>query len=724
MSKIFDREAVHILCLSAISILVSFQVLTILVLVFQKIPLTSDLTGTFFQDWVSGVRPEREPLFYRIFILLVIGLHAGLVYKFRERLPNPEFSRPLLRFLGMELFWASILGIIIFKMVVMGESVVMRQVLYGSLALAGLSKLFWKLIYGCWGVSRAPWPTKAVGQGGQTTTRPIPNPHPSRLRHEILSVAFDCIVPVFILMVIFIPDREGVIAQIFSQDMFHHFDTFVASPAWAFFSGNILNVESYSQYGFGMPMVAATMSRLIGWVSYENILSVFVGLSIVYLILSYTFLRLWFKNIAVAFLGLLLILKFQMFNNSSADPIIWRYPSTTVVRYLLDIPFFILILMHLRKFSGWFLVLAGIWCGAAIFYLTDSGVYLTLTYFGYLLLLLILPKTRPAFWGKEKWLGSVGYFVLPLLSAAILFGIFTGQHFFTTDFWQNFLDFVRLFKGGWGGIPISSFTAEGKFLNFFMGLTMCFVYLVTLTFAVVMSWLGKWEAENLLAAVIAVYGLLTFHYYIARSSVDSIPVVCIPCLLLLCFWFNHQHLRGVSGQWNYVVLVLGVWSIVALFTTRAFIQYPNCLNLSGKTFNTERQKLKEQSPAAKDISLIARLTESNEKVCLMSSQETAILMNAHRRPFLYYFPFLFSRTFQMRDFGGTALFTRDRLKKTMDDLELKKPRYVFIEKKFLGGLPTIYYARFEVLKVIVTYLQGKYVPFEMGEYLVALRRKD
>jgi len=738
MREIFDEESVNIFLLSCISLLVAFQLLTIIVLVFQRVPFASELTSVFFPDWVSGVRPEREPLFYRIFVILVIGLQVGLIYKFRGRLPKSEFTCPLLSFLATELFWVSILGFVLFKLVVTGNSVGMRQALYVSLVLAWLSKLLWKwvpLSLGNIDFSKSNViPAKAgisinsvwmPASAGMTKSNIV-----STKVSKIGAMVFDFFIFVFIVLAVFIPDREGVIAQIFSQDMFHHFDTFVASPAWAFAKGNILNLDSYSQYGFGMPVVVASLSKILGLVSYENILLVLIALTVIYLALSYTFLRLWFRSVGLAFVGIFFILKFQMFNNSTADPIIWRYPSTVVVRYFFDIPFFVLILLHLRKLSTAYLVLAGVLCGLAAFYVTDSGVYLTMTYYGYLFLLLILPATRQTYCAKNPWLVSCGYFVLPLVSAVFLFGVFVGKHLFTAGFWNNLMDFVWLFKGGWGALPINYFASEGKFLNFFMGAGMCFVYLFTVIFVGVMCWRGKWDRENLLAVIIAFYGLAIFHYYIVRSSPDSIPVVSIPCVLLLCFWFNHLHLvsghlrGGGSGSWKYAVLMLSVWSIVGLFTTRAFIQYPNCLNLSGKSFAAEKQKMGGQLPTDKDIDLIARLTESTTKVCLVSSLETVILMKADRRPFLYYFPLLFSRTFHLRDFGGTTLFTRGRFKKIMDDLETKKPRYVFIEKKFLGGLPKIYYEKFEVLQIMVGYFQEKYEPAEIGEYLVALRRKN
>ena len=98
-------------------------------------------------------------------------------------------------------------------------------------------------------------------------------------------------------------------------------------------------------------------------------------------------------------------------------------------------------------------------------------------------------------------------------------------------------------------------------------------------------------------------------------------------------------------------------------------------------------------------------------------------MQANRRPFLYYLPFTFSRSLKLMQFGGDALFTRERLQETIVSFEKQKPRYVFIEKQFLQLL-SIFYSKFESLAVLVKYLQDRYQPFESGDYLIALKLKD
>ena len=39
-----------------------------------------------------------------------------------------------------------------------------------------------------------------------------------------------------------------------------------------------------------------------------------------------------------------------------------------------------------------------------------------------------------------------------------------------------------------------------------------------------------------MAAILSLYGLATYHYYIGRSAPTSYYVVCIPYVFILGFW--------------------------------------------------------------------------------------------------------------------------------------------------------------------------------------------
>ena len=76
------------------------------------------------------------------------------------------------------------------------------------------------------------------------------------------------------------------------------------------------------------------------------------------------------------------------------------------------------------------------------------------------------------------------------------------------------------------------------------------------------------------------------------------------------------------------------------------------------------------------------------------------------------------------DFVNTEIITVSRMQKTLGQLENKKPRYVFIEKKlFLGKLPAVDYQHFQALSTLIRYLADRYEPYDQGKYLMALKHK-
>ena len=229
--------------------------------------------------------------------------------------------------------------------------------------------------------------------------------------------------------------------------------------------------------------------------------------------------------------------------------------------------------------------------------------------------------------------------------------------------------------------------------------------------------------QDILAIIISLYGLGIYHYYIVRSSAESVPVISTPCLLLICFWLKNILSHVSHSLSRKILLVLTSISAFALITTHGFLRYPNVMNFTQKTFTLEKQVLKESLLGSKDLELISRLTKSQEGVCLFSSQDTVILMQADRKPYLYYVPIMLPRSFKIRDFGGLVFFNQERFQKTIQDLDTKRISYVFMEKK-LFELPKFYYAHFESLRLLLEYLRNHYELEFQGESLVALKRKD
>ena len=99
-------------------------------------------------------------------------------------------------------------------------------------------------------------------------------------------------------------------------------------------------------------------------------------------------------------------------------------------------------------------------------------------------------------------------------------------------------------------------------------------------------------------------------------------------------------------------------------------------------------------------------------------------MQADRKPFFYYFPLVDSRPMRMRMWDMTALWTKDRLGQTLQELETKAPQYIFMEKILLAdSVPAQYEFLYPDLLVILKYLHAHYEPQAQGRFLVALKKK-
>ena len=312
-------ERMTLIFLATLAVILSGRLMILLAFIFSFFPVSSNIE--FFRGYRVSLHPNRQLFLYHMFVIMgIIFFISGLKF-FSQKFKKGDFEYGIKRFLISEILWFGLTLFAIFKMVAYGYKPCARYFFYTVIVLSSLSLVFW------------PKLDQRIKQLWSLVN------HPSYT--QIFVRISDGIIPLIIFLLIFIPTREGALALIFKQDHFRNFDTFVASAAWAVYKGSMLYVDQYSQYGFGLPVFVAGINRIMGGFTYENILLIFTLCAAVYLISSYVLLRLWLKNLTLAILGILLILKFQMFNNAQAHPIIWRLPSSSVVKFIFDIPFFI-----------------------------------------------------------------------------------------------------------------------------------------------------------------------------------------------------------------------------------------------------------------------------------------------------------------------------------------------------------------------------------------------
>ncbi len=579
-----------------------------------------------------------------------------------------------------------------------------------------------------------------------------------------------------IAAVIYVPDPARVIAESFIGEQYHHFDFFIMSPGWAYLNGRLPYVEAISQYGVGVPAVLSKLSFLFGGFDYVPVLKMFIAMVIGYYILFYAFMRMWLGSRVLALAAFLVAFRLQMFHYG-VSPLAWIYPSTTPIRFGLDMAWLMLVLMHIRTGQPLFLFAAALYSGAAVYYMTSTGMCVLATFYFYLLALYAVPSWRQQFFaGPLGWLRCGTYGLLPLISAGMLFWLTLESALWHPTFWHNLFEYLTFFSHGHAGgvLPIYESLKYRTYWAAFMAFIIPLLYLATLLSTGALLYFRKAPQEFLLASVIAVYGLANYQYFVVRSAMTSYYINAVPLVLLAAFWLSVAFGRLGATWTRRVSWALLLLSMYALTTNHNYISYPNLFNFSrnpmvdgavaqhfpdrrgyfnhmvkfmkeedklpfnalGETFEDIRTEenfasdgeLKEywrrESDFSSDAKLIASLTKDKEPVALLSSFETKILMQAKRPPLFYHLPLISSQPMRLRAYPADAAHSPNFLRDTLQQLQDARPEYVFMERVFLQDkLPASYAEGNAHIVAIAAYVRTHYVAYQTGTYLVAMKRK-
>lgn len=561
-----------------------------------------------------------------------------------------------------------------------------------------------------------------------------------------------------IVAMVYMPDLERVIALMYIGDWLHHFDYAVMSVGWASLWGQMPYVDVISQYGVGLPVIFARITGIFGGFDYVPALAVMMWFAVAYFILTYFLVRYWLKSALLAGVVFLLVFRLQMFHYG-VSPLVWITPSACPLRFGLDILWMALLLLHVRTGRTRWLALAAIYSGFAVYYMTSVGMCAVAAFYVYLLAWIFLK--RPVQWTHYV----CG--VLPVLSAALFFWITLKGHMFQKEYWHNLLDYMVVF-GHTGSMPMWESLKYRHFWAFFMSMVMPLTYIATLLYIGACLYLKKGPMERLFIAVLCVYGLANYQYYVVRAAITSYYVDPLPFVLVVCFWFAHG-LGSLPLAWQKRARAAAViLSFYALLTNHNYLAYPNVMNFSRNPmtdnlviqrfpdrtgfFNSQYKKVREEDKLPvndlgtreedmrteddfksdqdlvedyrrhfdfqQDAALIDRLTKPGERVALLSSFETKILMQARRPPFFYHFPMLASRPMTFRSFPSDAAHTPAYVNDALEAFQQRPPEYVFMEKVFMqNAVPSS-----ERVASILSYIKAHYQLFEQGQYLVAMKR--
>lgn len=576
-------------------------------------------------------------------------------------------------------------------------------------------------------------------------------------------------VPAGLCVLLFIPNIQGVVARNFIGEQFHHNDSFIMGPAWAYLSGQTLDVDIISQYGIGFVVVISRLAQLFGGFGYEHVMGVMVIGTLFYYLAWYFLIRRWLGSMLLAGAVMLMAIKWQMFH-TGAFPFVFTYGSQTPIRFVYDVIYFWCLWMHIKTGNKNWLLVAGAACGFGIYYLTSEGLYGTASFMAYILLLWAMPGWRSHFRIRPRDCFLLG---IPFFLAVFLLTLTIGPKIATAQFWDNIGEFISYFTSGFGLEPMYKTLLEHNYLESLMGFVIPMVYLLTLLIFLSRLTVNLSESTEWLVVVLCFYGLGTYHYYVARSVVTSYYAVSLPFVFILGFWAKictGMLKESLMTRARLILFSLAAW---ALLTTHMFLSYPNMINLSSHPLTDAKVALplpdgnpyfnhlfrgfdpglklpvnslggtheellaesdfkddaalveyyRKNSRFTRDADLIASLTAHSDEVPLISGFEIEMLMQANRKPFFYYFPLLISRPMTMRSFEACSIYTTDQLAKTIKKFEDVKPPYVFMERIYMvNEVPRAYLFQFPSLVPLVNYVRTHYIPVAQGEYLVALKR--
>ncbi len=415
-----------------------------------------------------------------------------------------------------------------------------------------------------------------------------------------------------------------------------------------------------------------------------------------------------------------------------------------------------------------FCVLAAAYSGAAVYYMTSTGASIAMSFYFYLGVMMVMQK--------KKYLAAVCAVLVPVV-AFVLFWLTLGHHVWGRVFWGNMIEYLVFFAHGHGGgaLPIHESLKYRHYWAAFMAFSLPLFYTATLLSIGCLVYLRKIKGEHVLAAVIAVYGLANYEYFVVRSAVTNYYINALPFVLLCCFWLNLGLQRLEARTRGRVVLGVVLLGFYALFTNQNYISYPNLFNFSknpmvdvtvaqlhpdrqgyfshlvkavkeedklpvnslGETvedIRTERdfksdEELKgyfrQASDFSEDARLIQSLTKQGERIALVSSFETKLLIQAQRRPFFYHIPLLTSQPMRLRMYPPDAAHSPRFLADTLRQLDVEKPAYVFVENVFLQErIPASTFQNNANMTAIAAHIREHYRPHTKGKYLTAMRRKD
>jgi hypothetical protein len=499
------------------------------------------------------------------------------------------------------------------------------------------------------------------------------------LWHQRISRVLLYAVPLFIILIVGVPPGRWryLAGQFFGTDGCHHLNFFFMGPALSFAQGKAFGTEIYSQYGIGWPLLASVLSHF-SVLTYGKLVGLEIVYGCVYYLTLFFLLRSCFKRELWAAFGVVLAIYWQMFSGMNSNELVWLFPSSTMMRHPMDVWFFLALAMQQRSGRTFWAVLAGLAAALGVFFETETGIYLLVTFLVYSVLQagLAVGERRAA--GAIAWLltplafySTVAVTLLPLLLYASRGALFTGV------FWRGWVEALVAYVGeGVGALPIAELPDMPL---------ICFVIIVTLylgviTYALVRAWHQSVGPGTVLLASVAAYGLALQLLFVNRSHPFNLCHAAIPFAVVLTALLS-QGCKALEPAVPHSALpyALVAGLVLLLLAKPEFQRYPSFLGSAFATIPSGGVSLRSNPADISGLppdfegyargfqdlsSAIQSLAPDGKGVAILDLNDTILYSMSNASPWSRYAP-LFPMALTQQSLDGIR-----------DDLIAQAPKYV------------------------------------------------
>jgi len=477
-----------------------------------------------------------------------------------------------------------------------------------------------------------------------------------------------CLIALGIIGVLWLPRPQLVAGQSFTgeTDPFHHWDFFAMGPALAYRHEIPLVVGAYSQYGLGYPMIVNWLSPVLP-LSYGN----FVWLGSIYACLYFPGLAGLLRSLTGSWgwaaTGVVMAIHVQFFHGIIPGCTILNHPSSSILRYSMDIWFFWWLLLHLRSGRLIWISALGATAGLAFLLGIDTGIYLNavlLWYLGLRVVFSSIARIGPSLGLRKELLGAG----LALLTSAatIIGGVslatrrspMSFDHHLLTALFEPVLNYT----GGISCAPMVMVSTRTK-----LGFAIIVGYYLYNLARLIVELIGPGTARRqVFRGCLSAYGLCTMMIFVQRSVWQNLFHVVVPFVILA-----FDEISGLSGRIlrsrrsrAALTLFVATGALVLLASCSALWEYPGLLQtivLGSPDSGTELKELGVAGlPANSEFEAFSRdfegitlrlrkLHSSGRRIAVIDEAETMFLLAADLPPWDRFTPLV------------TALLTRAQL---------------------------------------------------------------